>query len=114
MARCKAEVQSEEPAAAAAREEWREAQLQLTSAEGEVDGGRFDRAEGGLLAADRASRRAMEQAEAAEAELERLNAAVQQFLQEQAAGREQVSAIALKKAVRAQLSLVRVLPSPQP
>jgi hypothetical protein len=56
----------------------------------------------------------MEQAEAAEAELERLNAAVQQFLQEQAAGREQVSAIALKKAVRAQLALVRVLPSPQP
>tara|TARA_B100000768_G_C10935008_1_gene231230 strand:- start:42 stop:437 length:396 start_codon:yes stop_codon:yes gene_type:complete len=78
-----------------------------------VDGGRFDRAEGGLLAADRAWRRATNQAEAADAELERLNAAVQEFLAEQAAGREQSAAIALKKAVRTQLDPNRS-PKPNP
>ena len=104
VGRCKAEVQSAEPAVAAAREEWRDAQRQLSSAEGEVDGGRFDRAEGGLLAADRACRGATDRADAADTELERLNAAVQEFLAEQAAGREQVAAIALKKAVRTQLA----------
>ena len=57
-----------------------------------MDGGRFDRAEGGLLAADRASRRASEWAEAAGVTLEEVNAAVQEVL-----------AIALKKAVRSQL-----------
>ena len=41
-----------------------------------MDGGRFDRAEGGLLAADRACRRASEWAEAAGVTLEEVNAAV--------------------------------------
>ena len=108
--RCREEARTAEPAVTAAREEWREAQRQLAMPEGEVVGGssaaseRFDTAEGGLLTADRASRRAAERAEAAEVELERLNEAVQQFLAEQAAGRESVAAIALKKAVRTQLA----------
>ena len=68
-----------------------------------MDGGRFDRAEGGLLAADRAARRASEWAEAAGVKLEEVNAAVQEVLLEQEAGRAQVAAIALKKAVRSQL-----------
>ena len=102
--RCKEEARLAEPVMAAAREEWRAAQRQLESLEGEVNGGRFEEAEGGLLTADRAYRRATDQAEAADAELERLNAAVQEFLAEQAAGRESVAAIALKKAVRTQLA----------
>ena len=41
-------------------------------------------------------------------ELERLNAEVQEFLAEQAAGREQVAAVALSKALRTQLAAGKV------